>query len=111
MIRKYENLSVKEKQAAVQNMLNQLLDSIMNGEVHFDDEKNGEPIQERIEASVQKAEQLQTPWFATEIIMENEWLRNKLIEIATAEAEQAVYPEADQIVVDLGLDVGTLDND
>ncbi len=111
MIRKYEDLTAIEKNQAVQNCLSQLLNSIMNGEIKFDDKQNGEPIQERIEAAAVKADKLETPWFITEIIMEDKWLAEKLTLIAQAEAEQALYPEIDQMIVDLGLDVGTLEND
>lgn len=104
MIPKYEDLSEEEKGKALTKCLNELVRLIVEGGIRFDDEKNDEPIQKHIDDAFAKAEGLQTPWFAGEIMLEDKWLYEKLKAFALADAQEAVYPEVETVIVYLGDD-------
>jgi hypothetical protein len=85
-MRKFNELSKAEKEEAINYMLTNLLKAITEGIEVFDKE-----IQSRIEKAFRKAEQMQTPWFAHEYIMEDPITKKYLQSIAEDEAQKALY--------------------
>ena len=69
-MRTFEQLSEPEQSAAVEHCLTLLLRGIIEGGLRFNDEANGDGLQAQIDAAIVKADDMQTPWFAHEYIME-----------------------------------------
>lgn len=95
MIRNYEDLSVQDKEKAVNKCLRQLISLIVNAGIRFEDNE----LQSHIDAALKKAEELQTPWFAGEMLLEDKWLKDMLEKMALADAQEAIYPDIDTRVV------------
>jgi hypothetical protein len=89
----FDDLTEKQQGAAVQYCLNDLLVGIVEGAIRFDDEKNGDDLQARIDDAFARAELAMTPWFAHEYIMEV--ARDELVAMARADAAATVYLEED----------------
>lgn len=66
--------------------------------IRFNDELNGDDLQARIDAAAEKAEELQTPWFAGEIMLEDEAVKTSLEGMARCDAEDAFYAEPSETV-------------
>lgn len=85
-MREFNELSKVEKQEAIDYMLTRILKAVTEGVEVFDKE-----IQSRIEKAFAKAEQMQTPWFAHEYIMEDPVIKKHLQSIAEDDAQKALY--------------------
>lgn len=99
-MRTYDDLTVDEQKEAREHALTDLLRAILEQGLRFDDEANGDHLQERIDKALAEAERMQTPWFAHEYIMDT--CREDLEGMATADAETAKYPDADERTIRLG---------
>lgn len=97
-MRRYNDLNKKEKEKAFQKALASLLEAVVTGTISFNDALNHDDLQARIDRAIEKAEQMQTPWFAHEYIMDDEHAKNELEAMARVDAEDAYYPEAGEIV-------------
>lgn len=105
MIRNYEQLSAEEQKQAVEKHLDIIINAIINGEIRFDDSVNEDKLQEHIDAAMEESERLNTPWFAAEILMEDEWLAKRLEQLALANAKECYYSGANDVVICLDNDV------
>jgi hypothetical protein len=87
----------EQQEKAVQQCLTNLLTAIVEGAIRFDDAKNSDDLQARIDRAFAKAEQMQTPWFAHEYLLDK--CREDLESMARAEAEEAMCSEAAEHVI------------
>ena len=69
-MRTFGQLIAPEQAAALEYCLTDLLRAILEGGMRFDDTKNGDDLQARIDKAFAEAERMQTPWFVGEYIME-----------------------------------------
>jgi hypothetical protein len=92
-MRKFDQLSEKEKQQAINQALESIVDSILQGAMRFDDSLNQDDLQERIDRAFEKAEENQTPWFAAEILLEDAYVKESLEGMALCDAEDSLYLE------------------
>ena len=93
----YQDLTPELQANAREIALTQLLEGITGGIIRFNDELNGDGLQARIDAAGDKANDLQTPWFWAEIILET--CREDLEGMALCDAEDALYPEAGERMI------------
>lgn len=102
-MRRYYELTDEEKRTAHRKVVNDLLKHILQHGLHFGEDE----LQIAIEEAIDEAEAMQTPWFAGEYIWdatynvgeEEHRVRDRLKEIARAEAQEAFYPESGELVV------------
>ena len=66
-----------------------------------DDKKNKNDLQARIDKALAEADRMQTPWFAGEYIMDDEFVKQELLSMARADAEDAWYPDKTEAVIRL----------
>ena len=97
----YEQLTDEQKTAAVERELRDLLEIISEGQIRFNDELNGDGLQARIDAAWEKANEMQTPWFVSEYIMDT--CSDDLESMAQASAEDAEYAGANDPRVVTGI--------
>ena len=93
----YSELSEEQKVRAVGRAYATLMGAILEGAVCFDDERNQDDLQARIDAALAKANDMQTPWFAHEYIMDT--CKEEIMGMAQADAENALYAEPTEHVV------------
>ena len=89
-MRTYSELTEQEQSKAREHWLNVLLEDLLNG-MRFNDKANSDNTQARIDKAVLKAEQMQTPWFASEYIMDDKIVTTVLRAVAQDMAEIAYY--------------------
>ena len=89
----YDELTEEQQAKAVEREVGELLRAILQG-LRFDDAKNGDDLQARIDRAAEKAEEMQTPWFTHEYILEDDACKEAVEGIARAAAEDAIYLEA-----------------
>lgn len=86
-MRTFAQLEAPERDAAVDYCLKEILLDILKGGRRFNDF-----LQDRIDAAWGEAEQMQTPWFAHEYIMEA--VGDELRSMAQANAREAAYADS-----------------
>lgn len=74
-----------------------LITSICDGAITFDDTANGDNLQARINKAWAKAETMRTPWFIHEYIMDT--CRDDIEDIARCTAQSALYTEENEHVI------------
>ena len=90
-MRTFGQLIGPEQEAAVEYCLTALLRAILEGGLRFNDALNGDNLQARIDQAFAEAEDMQTPWFAGEYIMEA--VGEELRGMAQCDAEETQYAE------------------
>lgn len=98
-MRSYDDLTAEEQAKAEEKATETLLEAIVSGAIRFSDEKNGDDLQARIDSAGQKAEDMQTPWFAGEYVMET--AGDDIRGMARCDAEDALYPDPDESIIRL----------
>ena len=93
----YDQLTQPEKDAAEDKAFENILEAIIEGGIRFADEKNQDSLQARIDAAIEEANNLQTPWFAGECVMDA--CGDELRGMAASDAENALYSEPSEYVV------------
>ena len=98
----FQHLTDKQQEGARNHELTELLRATIEGGIRFDDRKNGDNLQARIDKAVAQAEAMRTPWFAHEYILDT--CREDLEGIAVVQAQDALYREPDEYVSRFRLD-------
>ena len=98
-MKRYDELTRKQQEQAVNKAASDLLKAILQGAIQFSDRENGGDLQARIDAACEKANEMQTPWFAHEYIMET--CGEEVLGMARADAEDAMYSEQPERVIPL----------
>ena len=97
-MKSFEQLSDEQQAKAVERCLTELLTAVLEGGMRFSDEHNGDDLQARIDAAIARADDMRTPWFAHEYILDT--CRTELEGMARSEAEDALYAEPHERVID-----------
>ena len=100
-MKNWSDLTDTQKAWAENHELNRLLEDVVSGAVRFNDEANEDDLQARIDAAGEKANSMQTPWYWSEYIMEDEKVRESLEGMARRVAEDALYAEPHEYVINL----------
>ena len=101
----FTDLSEQQQEAAVTYHLNNILSDILDGSLVVADilEENRiadrDDIQERIDRAIKRANDMQTPWFAHEYIMDE--CRDELLDLARDIAQSTVYIYSPRPVIEL----------
>lgn len=69
-MKRYDDLTEAQQELAVELFISRILSDIIEGSMRFNDEQNGDDFQAVVDAAIEKANDMQTPWFANEYIME-----------------------------------------
>lgn len=89
----FSELTPDEQGKAITHCHIELLRAITEGGLRFVDDDDDD-LQPRIDAALKKADEMRTPWFAHEYIMDT--CREDIEVMARAEAEDALYLEPGQ---------------
>ena len=108
IIKTYKELSDKQKEDVESKFFGEILSAILNGVLIFNDEANNDNLQATIDAAIDKANSMKTPWFANEYVLEAEYTvldSNKVLlvdslirSLAHSKAIDALYTESRIIV-------------
>jgi len=96
-MKRFERLSAEWQAKAVEKCTADLLKIIVESGIRFNDKLNHDKLQARIDAACAKAEEMQTPWFAGEYIMET--CREEIEGMARCDAEDSLYPDPGEHVI------------
>ncbi len=94
----YSELTPEQQKKAVDYFIKLDLDGICEGWLRFNDSLNEDDLQSRIDAAIEKAEKMQTPWFAAEYIMDS--CGEEITSMARCSAEDCLYPEQHERMVE-----------
>ncbi len=110
----YEELTDDQQAKAREGALATLLQEVLDDGFRFNDERNGDNFQATIDAARAKANDMQTPWFAGEYIMDARYdpgqghikeddglwpVKETLEGMALCQAEDALYSEPTEHVI------------
>ena len=95
MTRTFEQLTEAEQAKAVEIALTDLVSAVTEGAIRFNDTLNGDDLQSRIDTAMGQADAMQTPWFATEYLRDDDYVWTMLTGMAQVSAEDAEYRTAD----------------
>lgn len=94
----FKELTDAQQEHAIQKCIVSLLENIVEGVIRFDDEANGTDIQARIDAAIDEAERMQTPWFAHQYVLKA--IDAELSGMALGQATESLFPEAGEWVIE-----------
>lgn len=95
----FAQLTEKEKLKARQYHMSRLYSAIAEGALRFDDLKNNDDLQARIDSALAGAEKNHTPWFAHEYLAEDPVIRSAVEGMAECDAEDSLYSEPGDLSV------------
>ena len=98
-MRTYTQLSHNERARAQAAALTILLGAVLEGVVRFNDELNSNHLQARIDGACVEADEMRTPWFAGEYVMDA--AGDELKGMALCDARDALYPEPGEHIIHL----------
>ena len=104
-----EELTAREQESAIAREYERLLEAVTSGALQFSDELNHDTLQESIDAAIQEAEKMQTPWFAWEYVQDATYtgefyggvkhsVGEMLRGMAQCTAEDALYSEPGECI-------------
>lgn len=73
----WDELSEKQQESAIEKIIDQDLNLIVEGRLQFNDEQNEDNLQEVIDGVIADAQAQQTPWFALEMIWNAKYTPSK----------------------------------
>lgn len=88
---KFQELNEEQKTAAIRHFTNELIEAISAGAIRFNDKLNKDRLQSRIDKAAAKAEEMATPWFFGEILLEDKYCKDRLESMAVCDAEDTEY--------------------
>ncbi len=105
----YDELTGDQQAKAREGALARLLQDVLEG-IRFSDELNHDTLQANIDGAIERANAMQTPWFAHEYIMEAQYtseffddgplsVGDALQGMALCQAEDTLYSESTEHVV------------
>lgn len=95
------DLSADEQVGAEEKAAENIIRAILEGRIRFNDEANRDDLQARIDAQIQKAEDMQTPWFAPAYLYDDPVVKEAIEGMARSQAEDAVYLDAGEQAIRL----------
>jgi len=93
----YNQLNQEQKEKAFSYALGLMLQDISCGAIRFNDELNGNNLQERIDSALEKAEKMKTPWFSGEFIYES--CKEEIDSMVIVQVEESLYAEEHENVI------------
>lgn len=93
-MKRYNQLSLKEKKVVQIEALNTTLEDIYEDTLFFDTK-----TQEHINKAIEEMERMKTPWFLSERLMEDEFLANKFKKWALVLTREAFYPKIEENIL------------
>lgn len=96
-MKRFGQLTQEEKQLAEEKALETLLEEVITGSVHFNDDANKDDLQARIDQGLAMASCMGTPWFAADYIMD--LAGEDLKSIARPMAFDAIYPQRGEALI------------
>ena len=93
-MRTFKQLTPDEQEQAIQYQESSLLQATLDGSIRFNDTLNQDNLQKKIDEAIQKAEDMKTPWFAHEYIMDT--CSEDIRALAIPAAEDAIYLDDDE---------------
>jgi|SRR3990167_1152140 len=95
----WTELTEEQQQKALDIRLKDLLCEVVEGSLRFRDDED--TLQGDIDKAIDKANKMQTPWFASEYIMDS--VGNQLRDCVKSECEDAYFIEARDPVIVFGV--------
>lgn len=92
----FDQLTEDQKRAAVNKCVERIVEDIVSGAIRFNDKLNGDDLQARIDAALDKAEKLRTPWFAGAHVLDA--CSQEIEGMALCDAEDALYSEGERVI-------------
>lgn len=93
----FDELTAQEQKNAINRCIEHFLHGLIEGAIVFNDELNNNDFQERVDRAIKKANDMQTPWFAGEYVMDD--CREEIEGFARTRAEDALYSEPNENVI------------
>ena len=94
----YIQLKQEEQKAAIEKCVSRILKTILEGRgSHFFEDYDNSTLKFRIDKAIATADEMRTPWFAHEYIMET--CRDDIYQIAEADAKDSLYSEPGEVVI------------
>jgi hypothetical protein len=93
-MKKFTDLTQDQQEKAIAQCTTDLLKAICEGAIRFNDQSNNNDLQARIDKAIEIAEQKRTPWFSSDYIFKT--CKEEIDAMARADAENAIYMEADE---------------
>lgn len=93
----FNKLTAKQQRRAVEICTTDLLEGILSMGITFNDELNENDLQARINVACKRADDMQTPWFASEYIMDT--CKGDITDMALCTAEEMLYAEQGEYVI------------
>lgn len=90
----FDQLTEAQQTDAIEDCTISLLKAITEGAILFNDDE----LQARVDAAIQKSEDMRTPWFAYEYVMEA--IDAELSGMALSQATESLYSEAGEWVIE-----------
>ena len=106
----FNELSKRQQKMAMQIALDELLTAVIEGAVRFNDKESKDTMQASIDEAIEKAGKMHTPWFSGSYIMDATYdsemerrlsVGEALKGMARVDAEDAIYPEKGERVIQL----------
>lgn len=91
------DLTEEQKEKAITQEMSSLLEAIISGAINFNDKLNGDNLQARINTACEKANDMRTPWFSHEYIMDT--CSDDIRSMSEASAHDALYSESNEHVI------------
>jgi hypothetical protein len=95
-MKRFDQLSSRQQEGAVQLTLQRLLSAIIDGGLRFNDLANGNRLQDRIDRARAAVERQQTPHLLGEAVLRT--CRDDLLKLARESAEAAVFVENETVI-------------
>jgi len=114
-MKRWNELTEDQQGRAVEKIFLQDLKLVVEGGIRFNDELNGDNLQAAIDAALEEAQRMQTPWFAHEYVLDARFnpgdghiveddglwpVKEHLQGMARCAAEDSLYPEAHEWIVE-----------
>ena len=96
-MKRFSELTEEQQARAIEKAMIMLLEALLEGSIRFSDDLNHDNLQARIDEAVIKAENMRTPWFAHEYIMDT--CCEEIMGMARCDAEEAFYTEPGELVI------------
>jgi len=93
-MRQFDELNQTEQADVVDREMVSLLETITEGAIRFNDGLNGDDLQARIDTAQARAEEMRTPWFAHECILDT--CREDIEALARGSLQDCLFASPDE---------------
>ena len=93
-MRQFDELTNDEQDQVVSQEMTSFLTAIIEGAIRFNDGLNGDDLQARIDKAQERAEEMQTPWFAHEYVMDT--CKDEIESLARGALQDCLFASPDE---------------